>query len=88
MGADHILPQIGSKNAVTKRRVVFMVEGAPAREHAEIYDVTGTLLIGNVTSGCPSPTLKKNIAMGDFCVEANPRLYQEWISQVWNASDG
>ena len=40
-----------------------IVEGAPAREGADIVDMDGNS-IGKVTSGCPSPTLKKNIAMG------------------------
>ena len=38
-------------------------EGAPAREGAEIADANGTV-IGTVTSGGPSPTLGRNIAMG------------------------
>jgi aminomethyltransferase len=38
-------------------------EGAPAREGAEIADMDGNV-IGNVTSGGPSPTLGRNIAMG------------------------
>jgi len=38
-------------------------EGAPAREGAEIADIDGTV-IGIVTSGGPSPTLGRNIAMG------------------------
>jgi aminomethyltransferase len=38
-------------------------EGAPAREGAEIADADGNV-IGKVTSGGPSPTLGKNIAMG------------------------
>ena len=53
------------------RRVGLVVEGAPAREGAVI--VTGDRStsgesqpaeIGRVTSGCPSPTLGSNIAMG------------------------
>ncbi|KAJ2996189.1 hypothetical protein HDV02_006717 [Globomyces sp. JEL0801] len=60
LGADKIIPQI--KGGVSKRRVGLVVEGAPAREHAEIY--SNGELIGAVTSGCPSPCLKKNIAMG------------------------
>ncbi len=39
------------------------IEGAPAREGAEIVDVEGDA-IGKITSGGPSPTLQKNIAMG------------------------
>ena len=53
------------------RRVGLVVEGAPAREGAVIVTdsrSTGAepqpVEIGRVTSGCPSPTLGKNIAMG------------------------
>nr|KAJ3421748.1 hypothetical protein HK105_002425 [Polyrhizophydium stewartii] len=60
LGADKILPQI--KGPVTKRRIGLIVEGAPAREGAEVFDAAGNK-VGVVTSGCPSPTLKKNIAM-------------------------
>ena len=66
-GAETIVPQLtpaskGGKG-VSRRRVGMIVEGAPAREGAEIVDGEGSA-IGKVTSGCPSPTLKKNIAMG------------------------
>lgn len=40
-----------------------IVQGAPARAGAEILNKEGEV-IGTVTSGCPSPSLKKNIAMG------------------------
>lgn len=49
------------------RRVGLIVEGAPAREGAEIIDPVGpdpAEMVGRVTSGCPSSTLGKNIAMG------------------------
>ena len=51
---------------VTRRRVGLIIQGAPARERAEIVVDTaeGQEIIGKVTSGCPSPTLGKNIAMG------------------------
>ncbi|OMP88117.1 putative aminomethyltransferase, mitochondrial [Diplodia seriata] len=66
-GADAILAQLKPKSkggaGVDRRRVGFVVEGAPAREGADIIDETGAS-IGKITSGCPSPTLKKNIAMG------------------------
>eukprot|EP00842_Homolaphlyctis_polyrhiza_P005302 jgi/Hompol1/5773/HPOL_002056-RA len=61
LGAEKILPQI--KGSVPRRRVGLFVEGAPAREGAEILNQDGEV-IGAVTSGCPSPVLKKNIAMG------------------------
>lgn len=61
LGAEHILPQI--KGGVSRRRVGLVVQGAPAREGAEILNQEGQV-IGAVTSGCPAPSLKKNIAMG------------------------
>lgn len=60
LGAEHIIPKI--KGGVKDRRVGLIVEGAPARENAEIYH--DGVKIGKVTSGCPSPVLKKNVAMG------------------------
>lgn len=66
-GAEKIAGQIVLKSkggvGVERRRVGFVVEGAPAREGAEIVSKEGDK-IGKVTSGCPSPTLGKNIAMG------------------------
>ena len=48
---------------LTRRRVGLAVEGAPAREGAEIASATGEV-IGRVTSGGFSPTLGAPIAMG------------------------
>ncbi|KAL8948401.1 MAG: hypothetical protein Q9222_005416 [Ikaeria aurantiellina] len=48
----------------SKRRVGLMIEGAPAREGAQIVAVEDGAEVGHITSGCPSPTLGKNIAMG------------------------
>jgi aminomethyltransferase len=49
-------------SGVSRRRIGLVVDGAPAREGAEIVDLKGAIL-GKITSGCPSPTLKRNIAM-------------------------
>lgn len=49
------------------RRVGLVIEGAPAREGVKILnpaDQGSEEVIGKVTSGCPSPTTAKNIAMG------------------------
>ncbi|KAF2202705.1 glycine cleavage system T protein [Delitschia confertaspora ATCC 74209] len=65
-GSSVILQQLKKKSeggGVSRRRVGLIIEGAPAREGAEIVDESGEK-IGRITSGCPSPTLKKNIAMG------------------------
>lgn len=48
----------------SRRRIGLVVDGAPAREGAKIMAADGGEEIGHVTSGCPSPTLGKNIAMG------------------------
>ncbi|KAH8167256.1 hypothetical protein CIB48_g1021 [Xylaria polymorpha] len=67
-GADVVLAQLTPKSkggsGVARRRVGLVVEGAPAREGAEIVFGDTNEKIGVVTSGCPSPTLGKNIAMG------------------------
>ncbi len=61
-GADRILKELA--DGPSRVRIGLSVkEGAPAREGAEIADMSGTV-IGNVTSGGPSPTLGRNIAMG------------------------
>ena len=66
-GAERILKELadGQPEATLARvRIGLNVkEGAPAREGAEIADMDGNV-IGKVTSGGPSPTLGKNIAMG------------------------
>ncbi|XP_076447614.1 aminomethyltransferase, mitochondrial-like [Babylonia areolata] len=61
-GAGVILDQITNKPA--RRRVGFVSVGPPPRAGAVIYDGSGEKSIGQITSGCPSPSLKKNIAMG------------------------
>lgn len=65
-GAEVILSQLKPKSkggsGVERRRVGIIVDGAPAREGAQI--VKDGEVVGTVTSGSPSPTLGKNIAMG------------------------
>ncbi len=61
-GADRILKEL--TDGPTRVRIGLSVkEGAPAREGAEIADLDGNI-IGTITSGGPSPTLGRNIAMG------------------------
>lgn len=61
-GADVILNQL--KNGCTKRRVgIRLSSGPPARHGVEIYS-TDNEPIGEITSGCPSPSLGGNVAMG------------------------
>ncbi|XP_037100800.1 aminomethyltransferase, mitochondrial [Syngnathus acus] len=60
-GADIIVPQIKAKTA--RKRVGLISTGPPVRQHTPILSPDGKV-IGEVTSGCPSPCLKKNVAMG------------------------
>ena len=61
-GAERVLKEL--TDGPSRVRVGLIVkEGAPAREGAEIADADGNV-IGKVTSGGPSPSLGKNIAMG------------------------
>lgn len=67
-GAETILPQLKLKSkggkGVDRRRIGLLVDGAPAREGAEIVSQDGSEVLGKVTSGCPSPSLGRNVAMG------------------------
>lgn len=60
LGSNVILDQL--TNGVDKMRVGLTSKGAILRQDCGIIDNTG-VLIGHVTSGCPSPTLGCNIAM-------------------------
>ncbi|KAF9514577.1 hypothetical protein BS47DRAFT_1372254 [Hydnum rufescens UP504] len=62
IGAETVLGQL--KNGVTRKRVGLVVEDVPAREGAKILHPETLEDIGVVTSGIPSPSLSKNIAMG------------------------
>lgn len=60
-GSNVILNQL--KRKPEKRRIgVIYSQGPPARHGAAVLDSNMTN-IGTVTSGCPSPTLGKNMAM-------------------------
>jgi aminomethyltransferase len=60
-GATRILSELGG--VLDRVRVGLFVEGAPAREGAEILDQYGAA-IGRVTSGGFSPSLSRAIALG------------------------
>ena len=60
-GAARILSE--REGQLTRKRVGLIVQGAPAREGAEILDTSGTA-IGVVTSGGFAPSLGKAIALG------------------------
>ncbi|KAL1306829.1 hypothetical protein AAFC00_005485 [Neodothiora populina] len=68
-GAETILAQLKPKSrggrGVERRRIGLLIQGAPAREGAEIVSSDNPeTVIGRVTSGCPSPSLGENVAMG------------------------
>ncbi|XP_023013552.2 aminomethyltransferase, mitochondrial [Leptinotarsa decemlineata] len=61
-GAEVILKQIKEGSSVKRIGLTYQT-GPPARQGARILSENG-LELGEVTSGCPSPSLGKNIAMG------------------------
>lgn len=67
LGAGGFLTPDGKLKKVARKRVGFTGMKAPAREGAEIF--VGDKLVGKVTSGTFSPTLKKPVAMGYISAE-------------------
>ncbi|XP_078342752.1 aminomethyltransferase, mitochondrial-like isoform X2 [Oculina patagonica] len=65
-GAEIILRQI--KEKAKRKRVGLVSKGPPARGGTNILDADGQK-VGHVTSGCPSPSLKQNIAMAYVVTE-------------------
>jgi aminomethyltransferase len=66
LGSQIVLDQIKNKSW-KKKRVGFLVTGAPAREGAKVFssvDPSSAKEIGVITSGTFSPSLKAPIAMG------------------------
>ncbi|WWC58411.1 glycine cleavage system T protein [Kwoniella dejecticola CBS 10117] len=61
-GKSRILSELAS--GPSRRRVGFEITGSPAREGCKVFDSTGSTQLGVITSGIPSPTTGKNIAMG------------------------
>lgn len=61
-GAKIILQQL--KDKPRRKRVGFLSTGPPVRGGGLIFNESGEKQIGHITSGCPSPTLKQNVAMG------------------------
>jgi aminomethyltransferase len=59
------MEQVQDKSKINKRRIGLVAkDGPPPRSHMEIQSIDGET-IGEVTSGCPSPSLAPmNIAMG------------------------
>jgi len=65
-GAAKILEQVGDKSKVHRRRIgIVTKEGPPPRSHMAIIDSADPgITLGEITSGCPSPSLGFNVAMG------------------------
>ncbi|KAL4075276.1 hypothetical protein V8B97DRAFT_1559608 [Scleroderma yunnanense] len=61
IGAEGVRKHL--KDGPPRRRVGLVVEEAPARQGAQIFTPSEKDPIGKVTSGIPSPSLGKNIAM-------------------------
>jgi len=61
-GAGIIMDQFNAKPKTGRRRVGLIVDKAPARPHYPVLNMEGAV-IGEVTSGSPSPCLGSNIAM-------------------------
>jgi aminomethyltransferase len=62
LGSKQVLAQLSKDNAPKRKRVGFVVNGAPAREGAKVFSEGKE--VGIITSGTFSPTLNKPIAMG------------------------
>lgn len=80
-GASIILNQLKPKKeggGVARRRIGMVVEDAPGREGAEILGPDDEIQ-GKVTSGSPSPTLGKNIAMGYVKSEFSKVGTELWV---------
>jgi aminomethyltransferase len=64
-GATVIIDQL--RNGPGRKRVGLKSRGPPARAGAAVHTPTDTAhedIVGYITSGCPSPSLGGNIAMG------------------------
>ncbi|MEW5301921.1 MAG: hypothetical protein WDW36_004745 [Sanguina aurantia] len=61
LGGDVVKKQLAE--GVKSRRVGFVSDGPPTRQHSDILNGEGRV-IGEITSGAYSPCLKKNISMG------------------------
>uniref|UniRef100_A0A1I8AR34 Aminomethyltransferase n=1 Tax=Steinernema glaseri TaxID=37863 RepID=A0A1I8AR34_9BILA len=63
-GAEKIVEQLEKKNWPKRRVGLIAQPGRAPRVHLPIIDPIDKASVGFVTSGCPSPTLKQNIAVG------------------------
>ncbi|UXI20497.1 hypothetical protein NH340_JMT06440 [Sarcoptes scabiei] len=66
LGADIILKELKEKPKIKRIGLIGIESGPPARSGSKIYSepkVDSNSLIGQITSGVPSPSLERNIAM-------------------------
>jgi aminomethyltransferase len=64
LGAEKILTEDGKLRKQTRKRIGISGMKAPARDHTEIYDATGSTKIGEITSGGFGPSFGAPVAMG------------------------
>ncbi|CAG7720819.1 unnamed protein product [Allacma fusca] len=84
-GAEIILNQLKDKTSVKRKRVGFVTKsGPPPRSHMKVLDAETNKEIGEITSGCPSPSLGLNVAMGYVETDADPRIGKPVKIQVRN----
>ena len=84
-GAEKILAQVKDKSLVKRKRIGFISRsGPPPRSHMAILDSSGSTPIGEITSGCPSPSLGYNVAMGYVQTSSNHATGQAVKIQVRN----
>lgn len=62
-GAEKILSQLKNKDWLRRRVGLIGEPGRAPRSHLPVIDPVSSASVGFVTSGCPSPNLKQNIAM-------------------------
>ncbi|CAG2163814.1 unnamed protein product [Oppiella nova] len=63
IGSQIVLKHLKDKPKERRVGLLGLTSGPPARSHSSVLDPNTKERIGEVTSGCPSPSLKKNIAM-------------------------
>ena len=68
LGYDRVKKDL--QQGVKRKRAGFIVEGPPARDGVEIFTKEGKS-VGKITSGGPSPSLKKSIGMAYINVPCN-----------------